>query len=306
MTRRKKKKTGSKGWWAILAALLISGVFGLNKQNGENRLPQEWSTIINKQTNSEDKLTENVSESSEKSMALPASLKNRNEHIIHYKGYIVSYNSEWKIPNWVAWELTSDETDAKIPREDSFCEDPDFSGAQASLEDYRGSGYSRGHMAPAADMRWNEDAMKECFYLTNMCPQNASFNSGNWGQLERQCREWAQKEGTIWIVCGPIVGKSPKHIGEGMVVVPDGFYKVIMAPHAKSPKAIGFVYPHKNKKGARLREFAMSVDEVEKRTGIDFFSSLPDDIEKKVEAQRPETGRWRFYDEQSKRNRLKK
>lgn len=301
MARRKKRKAGRRGGWAILLALLVSGVIGFCQQNEKSLIPQEWSSIVRNSAKPDSRKSEVETENSEKKMALPAPLNNRDERIIYHKGYIVSYNTKWKIPNWVAWELTSSETDAKIPREDSFCEDPDFDGPQASLEDYRGSGYSRGHMVPAADMRWDEVAMKECFYLTNICPQKAAFNSGNWGQLERQCREWAQKEGAIWIVCGPIVGKSPKLIGEGKVVVPDAFYKVVMSPYAKTPKAIGFIYTHANKKGTKIRKFAFSVDEVERRTGIDFFASLPDNVEEKVEAQRPEAGRWRFYDERSKR-----
>lgn len=296
--RSKKSKGGMKVWLAVLVAVAASYVFGVYKQDGKLEVPiprlSELGSIV------PDGQPAIPSGRAEDGIALPAPLDGRDEHILHHKGYVVSYNSKWKIPNWVAWELTGQETKAKMEREDSFCEDPDFKGVQATLADYRRSGYSRGHMAPAADMRWDRQAMEECFYLTNMCPQNAAFNAGNWGQLERQCREWAKRDSALWIVCGPIVGKSPKHIGAGRVVVPDAFFKVVFVPYARTPRAIGFIYPHRNKKGAKMREFAMSVDEVERRTGIDFFASLPDDIERKAESQ-ASVAHWRFMDEKRRK-----
>ncbi len=289
-----------KAWFTVLVALGVCYVFGVYKQTGKVDIPAV-SSLLQIETEVDETSSQVAMGLEERQkFAFPAPLTNRDEHILYHKGYVVSYNSDWKIPNWVAWELTVHETKAKMERKDTFCEDPDFAGPQATLADYRGSGYTRGHMIPAADMRWDKKAMEECFYLTNMCPQLADFNSGNWGKLEQQCREWAKRDSAIWIVCGPIVGRSPKRIGAGQVVVPDAFFKVVLVPYAKTPRAIGFIYPHRNKKGARMREFMMSVDEVERRTGIDFFASLPDDVERKVEAQAP-AGRWRFMDERKKR-----
>lgn len=298
--KRKNKKKGNnlKIYLSVLVALAVSYVFGVYKQTGLMTLPNLAPSVVETKSlerEPEKKVSDN--RTGEKSMTLPAPLKKRDEHILHHKGYVVSYNSDWKIPNWVAWELTSKETVARMEREDTFCEDPDFRGPQATLADYRRSGYSRGHMVPAADMRWDKKALEECFYLTNMCPQESAFNSGNWGKLERQCREWAKQYGKLWVVCGPIVGKNPKHIGTGKVVVPSAFYKVIFVPHEKNPRAIGFIFAHRNKKGAKLREFMTTVDEVEQRTGIDFFASLPKSIEKKVESQCI-ASQWRFFDEQ--------
>lgn len=307
MARKSNRKgRGVSAWIAVLLAVVVAYSVNAYKKDGKIEIPHlETNEVVKNIT--EHITSENASnpkdgeikgEEGEHGIALPAPLDERNEHIIHHKGYIVSYNSDWKIPNWVAWELTAYETKAKMPREDTFCEDPDYSGPQASLDDYRKSGYSRGHMAPAADMRWNHTALLECFYLTNMCPQNAAFNAGNWGQLEKQCREWAKSDSAIWIVCGPIVGKSHRTIGKNQVVVPTAFFKVVMAPYGKHPKAVGFIYPHRNQKGAKMRQFMMSVDQVEARTGIDFFASLPDKLENKIEAQNP-AGHWWFSDERS-------
>lgn len=301
MKRKTKKGKGMmKTWLAVLVALGVCYVFGVYKQTGKVDVPAIPSLLQAGENAGGQPSRPSSGVEAGQTFALPAPLDGRDEHILHHKGYVVSYNSEWKIPNWVAWELTAHETKAKMEREDTFCEDPDFSGPQATLADYKRSGYTRGHMVPAADMRWDRDAMKECFYLTNMCPQQAAFNAGNWGQLERQCREWAKRDSAIWIVCGPIVGRSSKRIGAGRVMVPDAFFKVVFVPYAKTPRAIGFIYPHRNKKGARMSEFMMSVDEVERRTGIDFFASLPDEVERKVEAQKP-AGHWRFMDERKKR-----
>ena len=130
--------------------------------------------------------------------------------------------------------------------------------------------------------------MKESFYLSNICPQRHSLNAGDWKELEEKAREWARKDCTVVVVCGPIVGKHPKRIGVNKVAVPEAFYKVILAPYTSPPKAIGFIIPHQ--KGNRpLWTYAVCVDSVEARTGIDFFPSLPDETETRIEAEvRPE------------------
>ena len=153
--------------------------------------------------------------------------------------------------------------------------------------DYSGSRYDRGHMVPAGDMKWDEQAMKESFYMSNMCPQAPNLNKGDWRILEEQCRKWAQRYGTLFIACGPIVDKrlsSKKRIGRSKVLVPDGFFKVVLKMGRK-PSAIGFVFPNDDCNQS-LMEYAMSVDNVEELTGIDFFHHLPDDQEEMLEAQK--------------------
>ena len=108
--------------------------------------------------------------------------------IIEHIGYKVSYNQTWCIPNWVAYELTKIEVEGQFPRRGSFCPDPYVKGYSAETSDYSNSGYDRGHMAPAADMKWSEKVMLESFYLTNICPQNKNLNSGLWLALEERAR----------------------------------------------------------------------------------------------------------------------
>ena len=198
-------------------------------------------------------------------------------------GYSVSYNKDTKCPNWVAWHLTADHTDGPVKRMSNFYEDDAVPSPRATLEDYKGSGWSRGHMCPAGDNKWDETAMYESFSLVNVCPQNANLNSGLWNRIEMDCRQWAQRFGSVYIVCGPLLyNKEHETIGVNKVVVPEAFFKVILCLQGK-PKAIGFVV--KNNAGTKKKDqYVNSVDEVERITGYDFFPALPDSIEEKVEA----------------------
>jgi endonuclease G len=206
------------------------------------------------------------------------------EEIVEYPGFTVSFNRQHHQPNWVAWELTRGETQGTLPRSNNFAQDPKVDGCP-TLDDYRNSGYDRGHMAPAADMKWNEDAMNACFYLTNMSPQASALNSGSWKKLEDKCRDWAVRDSAIIIVCGPVLtDRITKTIGDTKVSVPSRYFKVILAPYANPPRAIGFIM-NNGKVAGGMQQAAVSVDEVERITGFDFFAELPDDIENEVEAQ---------------------
>ncbi|MBQ7150158.1 MAG: DNA/RNA non-specific endonuclease, partial [Prevotella sp.] len=166
-----------------------------------------------------------------------------------------------------------------------FTDDMSVVDPKGYKSDYYRSGYTRGHMCPAGDNKWSAKAMQECFLMTNMCPQTAGLNSGMWNSLEKSCRTWAERYGDVYIVCGPVLLKGPHHtIGRNKVVVPEAFFKVILCMKGK-PKAIGFVMRNQSMRGHKKTEFVNSVDEVERITGIDFFPSLPDDIETEVERQ---------------------
>ena len=216
---------------------------------------------------------------------IPRITVERSDRVITHKGYTVSYNYDWKIPNWVAYELTDEEVMGEVPRYDRFKPDPMVpQGMTATTDDYKHSGYDRGHMAPAADMKWDEQVMKESFYLSNICPQNPNLNGGVWKNLEEQVRELALQKGKIFVVCGPIVNDTSETIGANKVVVPQAFYKVLLIETKGDIHTIGFVYENISGKKP-MSTYAMSVDEVEEMTDIDFFPSLPDEIENKTEAE---------------------
>jgi endonuclease G len=139
-------------------------------------------------------------------------------------------------------------------------------------------------MAPAADMKWSKQAMKESFYLSNICPQNKNLNSGIWKDLEEQVRGLATQNGKIYVVCGPIVSKLPETIGSNKVAIPDAFFKVLLQNDNNNWSAIAFMFA--NESGRKpLSTYAMSVEEMQIITGIDFFPALPDSIEEKIENQ---------------------
>lgn len=217
------------------------------------------------------------------SIEIPLFTKTRPEQRITHTGYTVSYNPEWKIPNWVAYELTATEVQGTVPRAEHFTTDPDVKGICADPRDYTDSGYDRGHMAPAADMKWSQQAMDESFYMTNICPQNRNLNRGDWNILEEHTREWASAFQNLYIVCGPIVTDQPKTIGENKVAIPDAFFKVLLCQNNGRWQAIGFLYSNKSGKKS-LAQYCRSIDEIESITDIDFFSTLPDSTERIIEA----------------------
>lgn len=217
-------------------------------------------------------------------LVMQTSPKGTPEQILKRTGYVASYNKTTLLSNWVAWHLTAERTEGSAKRSGvDFAEDTEVPEPRATDWDYYNSGYDRGHMCPAADNKWSKKAMEESFLFTNMCPQNGNLNRGDWNEMEMACRKWAKKYGDLYIVCGPILYKGKhKTIGKNKVVVPEAFFKVVLRT-GDNPQAIGFIY--KNTSGNRPKDsYVNTVDEVERITGIDFFPSLPDNVEKNVEA----------------------
>ena len=218
---------------------------------------------------------------------LPAPLTDRPEQILKRRAYTTSYNNKSKTPNWVAWHLTKAHTYGDHQRKNEvFFEDEAIeSSLRATDNDYYNSRYDRGHMCPAGDNKWDAQAMRESFLFTNICPQNHGLNKYEWNDLEIQCRDWAREYGAIDIVCGPIFSSTgdQKTIGRNKVWVPDAFFKVILCRQG-NPKTIGFIYRNEGKKQTQ-EEALRSVDEIETLTGIDFFPSLDDATETRIEAE---------------------
>lgn len=223
-------------------------------------------------------------------MEIPEMVSGAPEQIISYLGYTLSYNNGTRLPNWVAYELTAEEAEGENPRKDRFRQDPQAYGPQGDKEDYKHSGWDRGHMAPAGDFKWSEEAMDETYYFTNICPQNTQLNTGDWKELEEQCRRWAVKYGKLYIVCGPIVQEN-RHgtLGENKVVIPDKFYKVILIPMEGQWHAAGFIFDNPPQRKSRisgkppvkrpLKSYMEDIGEIEQMTGIDFFSKLSGEME---------------------------
>lgn len=299
MNRRKKKKNSNSAFFYIGLGFLAFIVIGLTVSvtiractHRAERPIEATKSDTNPQTALPIRDIEPVGEeTAEYSMSdsiiqicMPGTLVGVSEQILYKSAYVVSYNKDTKIPNWVAWHLTADHTDGPYKRLNYFYEDEEVSFPRATTDDYRGSGWSRGHMCPAGDNKWNGKAMYDSFSLVNVCPQNASLNSGLWNSIEIDCRRWANRFGDIYIVCGPLfLKKEHETIGNNEVYVPEAFFKVVMCLNG-TPKGMGFIV--RNNAGEKKRDlYYNSIDQVERITGIDFFPALPDEIEDAMEAE---------------------
>lgn len=213
-----------------------------------------------------------------------------SDDIIHKKYYSLSYNKKYKQANWVSYKLTSQMLKNKTGRTDDFRADPEAGYYAATPEDYKRSGYHRGHLCPAGDMKFSKDAMSETFLMTNISPQDAAFDGGVWRELEEQVRDWAKKHKELYITAGPVFGKNVKTIGRNKIAVPEYFFKVILDYKEPDLKGIGFIF--KNENDQEYPQFyAVSIDSVESFTGIDFFQALPDKDEEVLE----KSANWRAW-----------
>lgn len=205
---------------------------------------------------------------------------------VKYKAYSASFNPQTLTANWVAYELTADHTDGPYSRKGyHFVQDPDCHLPQADDADYKGSGYSRGHLVPAGDMKWDGVAMQECFFFTNCIPQDTKFNNGKWNQLEERTRRLAKEYGVIYVVCGPIYEqRDTVRIGDNGVAVPHKCFKALMVPKNDTFSCIGFIMSNGGEE-REVMDCACTVDSLESVIGIDLFCNLPDKLEKVVESE---------------------
>lgn len=208
-----------------------------------------------------------------------------NDQLVRRVGYSLKYAEPYELPAWVAYKLESGQIRGGEERENEFMPDPVIRTGTAVSADYTRSGFDRGHMAPAADFKNSYQVMKETFYMSNICPQDPQFNRGIWLDLEKMVRVWAVKYDKVYVVTGPVLKKGLPTIGRvNKVAVPQQFFKVVL--YVKPPYVKGIAFLMDNKpSNAPLSSFVVSIDAVERLTGIDFFPRLPDSIERRVEAK---------------------
>jgi endonuclease G, mitochondrial len=215
----------------------------------------------------------------------------RTHQIVRHTYYTLSYSEPNEQAEWVYYELTADMVRGKQKRTDDYRPDEKVSTVSAQLEDYMDSGYDRGHLCPAGDMKINLTAMTESFYLSNMSPQKKEFNDGIWNELEEKVRRWALSSGRIYVVTGGVLTSNKGKIGMDGVTIPKYFYKVIYDPIGQG-EMVAFLIP--NEKSTKpLQTYVVSVDSVESLTGIDFFPELPDTIASRLESGK-DFSRWHF------------
>jgi len=195
------------------------------------------------------------------------------KQIVKHRYYTLSYNEKFEQAEWVAYELKKEYLKNNDFKRPYFIEDPKVTTGSADWRNYKKSGYDKGHLCPAGDMEFNNDAYNDTFYTSNISPQKHDFNSGIWNRLEQKTRYWAGKYNDIYVVTGGILNDSDKKIGTEKVAVPKYFYKVILARSGKEHKAIAFLVPNEDSDKS-LYDFVVSIETLEKMTGIDFFPNL--------------------------------
>ncbi len=210
-----------------------------------------------------------------------------DHQIRRFKNYVVCYRESYEQAEWAAYCLEKEELVKNASRGDDFRADPEITTGSATLADYKKSGYDRGHLAPAADFAFSEEAMSESFFLSNMSPQAPGLNREIWQYLEGQVRTWADRFGKVYVITGPVLEKPAEaydYIGENQVSIPEFYYKVLLVPTHESLMSIGFIIPNKKCKDT-FWNYAVTIDEVERRTGLDFYSLLDDHLEDKLESE---------------------
>lgn len=258
-------------YFIIIATVLY---FGFKFIQNRNQTKKEGKKEQNEGKN-------NTDNQLERAKWLPTS----NGEVVNHEYYSLSYIEKHEQAEWVAYELTRELLNGeRVKRNDNFRPDPEVETGSATPNDYRGSGYDRGHLCPAADMGFDATAMDETFYMSNMSPQDRQLNHGVWRELEESTRDWAKKFKHLYVVTGPILKNTRGYIGkQNKVSIPTSYYKVLLDLSEPEIKGIAYVIPNEVR-SEPLDAFAGTIDEVEKLTGINFFPNLDADLEQKVEA----------------------
>ena len=208
------------------------------------------------------------------------------DELIQHNYYTISYSTQHKNAEWVAYELLGARLDlSNGVKRQNFKSDPDIE-SEASTSDYRNSGYDRGHLVPAHDMDFNKKAMSESFYMTNVSPQVPDFNRGIWKKLEGEVRKWAKQEKRLYVITGPLLRKTVKEAGRmnpAGPTVPRGFFKIVVDYEGSEKKGIAFMFKNKGI-DQPLERFVTTIDLVEEYTNLDFFPDLTVEEEATLES----------------------
>jgi len=204
--------------------------------------------------------------------------------IVKHQYYILKYNEQFEQPDWVAYELKQAHLVKNAKRANNFRADKTVLTGSAVPDDYNGSGYDRGHLLPAGDRPFSEEAMSETFYMSNMSPQEPGFNRGIWKVLEDAVRTYAENIGTMYVVTGPVNKLGVKEIGMNKVDVPNYYYKAVLFYSDNQTQAIGFLLKNESS-DLPIQNFVITIDSLEKFTGINFYHKLDDSIENNMESK---------------------
>lgn len=211
--------------------------------------------------------------------------------------YTTDYDTINYIPRWVAFKFYLDVNQSNVKRIDNFRDDPQLPSKFYFGKNTHFPGYDRGHLCASADRLVTQKANDETFYFTNMCPQLGDFNQKIWAALEAQVREWRSKFDTLYVVRGGILqnGGPTINVSGKKMAVPYKYWMALLGRNVSKKgdtfTAIGFCLEHKTYGGtnkfqeqaATISNNVVSIDELERQTGIDFFHSLPEAVQTAVE-----------------------
>ncbi len=227
-----------------------------------------------------EKSEETVFHNTEGAYFLPTSTTN---NVITHSTYYLSYSEKHEQAEWVAYELKPEHISGGKHKRPYFNQDPKVSTESAHWNNYKNSGYTRGHLLPAGDRTFSKEAYDETFYTSNISPQLYEFNTGIWNSLEMRIRNFVKKNGKVYVVTGGILGDNLKTIGKEKVAIPDYFYKVLLYKDGNQYKMLAYLTPHQEEKRKSLNEYTVTTDSIETLTGIDFFHFLEDKTEDTLE-----------------------
>lgn len=214
-----------------------------------------------------------------------------NDIIVQHAGHTLSYNSRYMTPVWVAYELKASELDGDAQRKKTFSPDPELLDHYnvAYHSDFTNSGWVRGHMVPAGDLKYDQQAMDESFYTSNVCPMNQTFNNGVWKRLEEKIRDWAKTYGTVYVITGPIhdMTKPSYYVGQSRIRVPEKYFKAVLIRDGEQFYSIAFVMTNSELTKGAMKNFAVSVTDIEAITGMTLFVNLKKSISKQIKPQVP-------------------
>jgi len=267
----RQTKTKSKNYY-IFVAIVFAVVFVLNKFDID--LPK--STTQNKENP-----TEIIQQNTDSVDFLPTST---TQQIIAHSTYYLSYSEPHEQAEWVAYELKQEDIPGGKYNRPYFNQDPKVTTESAHWNNYKNSGYTRGHLLPAGDRTFSKETYDETFYTSNISPQKFEFNTGIWNSLETRVRNFVRKNGTVFVVAGGVLTNNLRTIGTEKVSVPDYFYKIILYENRGKYNTVAYLIPHEEKERKPLTEYIVPTDSIEQLTGIDFFPFLDDNIENKLES----------------------
>ena len=206
------------------------------------------------------------------------------EIVIEHPAFAFSYNEKHEQAEWVAYELKLEHLSKNEFDRPYFIQDRSVESGSADFRNYKNSGYDRGHLCPAGDRRYDYNAYHQTFLTSNISPQDHDFNGGIWNRLEQKVRYWAKKYAGVFVVTGGILKDDLPTIGSEGVSVPGDFYKIVVDRTDGNFKAIAFLIPNKPSSESYF-DFVVTIDEIEEKTGIDFFRNLDASLQNKLESQ---------------------